>query len=469
MMALGALRLLGRNLRRTSGAFVLAAVGITVGIAALVFFLGLSSGLRAVVLGRIFRIDRVEIVPREQSVGALAAMFASAPRGIAPEAIVTIEHIEGVRAVYPKLRLLFPHSGRGGRELFGRNIGAGELIADGIDPALVRDELAPGLRFEDDHALSSGRPCASRNACPENERCATEIIGGGESVFPGRCERLIPAVVSPYLLEVFDGAIAPAHNLPPVARALARGATGLELEWDLGRAGLGTASRGTQRRVYARIIGVTSRAIDLGVTVPLSVARRLNTEYVGAAAAQRYTSAIVVLDRPEAAATVTAQARQLGLEIKTDGAEQMGLLVSIVTAVLTLTSAVIVLLAAMSIAQALAARVRAREGEIALLRVSGATRSFVFWLVIGESLVIGLMASLVGILAARGLALAWNRWVGQGLPAFPFKPDDWFVWHPRHLAGAMLFGVTACVLGAVAPALRAARTAPGEVLSRGVG
>jgi hypothetical protein len=201
--------LLARDLRRAGGAFVLAAVGISVGVAALTFFLALGAGLRAVVLGKIFPIDRVEVVPREQSVGALAAMLGSRPRGILESDVATLRRTVGVRAVYPKLRLLFPHSGRGGREVFGRTIGAGELVADGVDPALVRGDLPRGVTFEDTSAQSSNRVCQRHEDCSGDEKCATEIAANGASVLPGRCERPVPALVSPYLLEVFDGAIAP--------------------------------------------------------------------------------------------------------------------------------------------------------------------------------------------------------------------------------------------------------------------
>lgn len=468
MRAAAFVTLLGRDLRRAGGAFVLAAVGITVGIAALVFFLALGAGMRSVVLGKIFPNDRIEVVPREQTVGALAALLGARPQGITQDNVRAMQQTPGVRAVLPKLKLMFPHSGRGGQELFGRTIGAGELVADGIDPALVRAELGPGVRFEDTLAQSSGRACQRHADCAAPEKCATEIATNGASVLPGRCELPIPALVSPYLLEVFDGAIAPAHGLPPIARALADHAAGLELEWDLGRAGLGFAQRGTQRRVYARVVGVTPRAIDLGITVPLDVARRLNREYAGESAATQYTSAVVVLSHPEHTSAVGARVRELGLEVRTSGAEQMGLLVTVITAVLSLTSAVIVLLAALSIAHALGARVREREGEIALLRVCGASRSAVFSLVLAEAMVVGMLASLAGAGLARALGVAWNKWLGARLPAFPFKPDDWFVWTPRDLVMAFVFGVGACALSALWPARRAAGTDPSVVLTRGV-
>jgi putative ABC transport system permease protein len=102
------------------------------------------------------------------------------------------------------------------------------------------------------------------------------------------------------------------------------------------------------------------------------------------------------------------------------------------------------------------------------LRVCGATRTAVFSLVLAEAVVVGAFAAVTGVALARALGAMWNRWLGAKLPAFPFKPDDWFVWSPRDVALAAGFGVLACALSAVWPARRAASTDPASVLSRGV-
>jgi ABC-type lipoprotein release transport system permease subunit len=88
--------------------------------------------------------------------------------------------------------------------------------------------------------------------------------------------------------------------------------------------------------------------------------------------------------------------------------------------------------------------------------------------VLAEAVVVGVLASVAGVALARFLAMAWNRWLGSKIPAFPFKPDDWFVWMPRDVLLSCAFGVLACALSALWPARRAASTDPAAVLSRGV-
>jgi hypothetical protein len=457
-----------RDLRRSARSFVVAAVGIAVGIATLAFFLALGAGMREVVLGRIFPIDRLEVVPAGETAGALVGEDVPLADGVTPAAVDTLRRAPGVRAVYPKMRLLFPSSGRGGRAILGRDIGTGELVADGIDPDLVAGDLSAGVLFDDPLSRASGTACRADTDCGETEFCDVTLAASGAPQYPGACAPPVPALVSPYLVEVFNGAIAPAHRLPPLGDLLLRSAEGLVLEWDLGRAGLGSAAQGQARRVHVRIAGVSPRAIELGFTVPLAVARRLNLEYAGEEVAARYTSAVVLLRHPADTADVAARVRSMGLEVKTSGAEQMGLLVAIITAVLSLTSVIVVVLAALNIAHAFSSLIAERRGEIGLMRALGARRGDVRALVIGQAAVLGLLASSAGLLLAWGAAWAWNRVAATRLPAFPFKPEDWFVFEATTSGAVLLFGVAACVLSALAPAARAARTEPAAALAGGV-
>jgi len=458
-----------RDLRRSLKSFSLAALGITVGVATLAFFLSLSEAMRTVVLGRIFPLDQVEVIPPESSVGSVFSMFGARPPGVEAAQVSALRRAPGVRAVLPRMRFAFPTSGRGGRAVFGRDVGAGEIPADGVEPALVLRDLPPGTDFTDPDARSSRRPCANHDACGGGEFCVFPTIPrANEPPQTGTCQLPIPVVISPYLLEVFDGVIAPAHRLPRLGGVIARSAQGLTLEWDLGRAGLGAARQGTPRRVYAKLVGVSRHAMELGLTVPLDVARRLNREYAGEGSAEVYSSVVVYLRDPSELTRVSGSVRAQALEIRTNGAEQMGLLVTAITVILALASGVTVLVASLNIAHAFLARIAERRGELGLMRALGATQRDVAALVLAQALAIGVIASAAGLALARGAALGADHLARTRLPAFPFKPDVWFVFTPGIVLGVAAFGVGACVVSALLPAARASRTEPASALSGGV-
>ena len=156
-------RLVGRDLRRNKGALSTAGFGILAGTAALVFFLSLGLGVRAVLLGDVFPLDKIELEPQQDAdPGLLSLVFGggSTPR-IDPAEVEKLRAMPEVKHVYPKLRFAFPASARGGKELIGRDVGTSEMVGDGVDPELVKADVHPSWTFEDPWK-QPGKACTSR-------------------------------------------------------------------------------------------------------------------------------------------------------------------------------------------------------------------------------------------------------------------------------------------------------------------
>jgi putative ABC transport system permease protein len=111
-----------------------------------------------------------------------------------------------------------------------------------------------------------------------------------------------------------------------------------------------------------------------------------------------------------------------------------------------------------------------RVREFGMVRTLGATRGQVLRNVIGEALVVGVLASIVGLAVgvgiARGIQALFDA-IGFGLPAAGIEIK------PRTVIAALLIGVIVTVVASVGPALRATRVPPiaavqeGAVLPRG--
>jgi putative ABC transport system permease protein len=98
-----------------------------------------------------------------------------------------------------------------------------------------------------------------------------------------------------------------------------------------------------------------------------------------------------------------------------------------------------------------------RLRELALLRAVGASRRQVVASVLGESLVIGVVASAVGLIAGIGLAVVLKA----GLAALGFDiPATGLVVSPRTVIVGLLAGTLITMVSAVAPAIRASRIPP---------
>ena len=456
--------LIRRDVKRTRGALVTSGFGIAAGTAALIFFLALGLGVRTVLLGKVFPIDQVELEPpKAQDPGLLGLLIGGGaePPGITPEEVERLRRVPGVEGVFPKLRIAFPTSGRGGKELFGYDVGSSELVGDGIEPELVRWELASGSSFEDP-IDRPGPACADDAGCPTTQYCERPS-GAAE----GRCSDPVPVIVSRYLVEIFDKSIAPAHRLPPVGETMVARAQGVTFSLRLGESLLGKAKAGTPRSVKARLAGISRRAIDLGLTLPLPVVRRWNREFAGERAATRFSSALIQVTSPGATSAVIDVGATMKLLPKDTRARDVSVLITSVMALLSLVAAVILVVSASNIAYTFRVLVTERRSEIALYRAVGATAADMRAWMMGLAIVVGVTGGLVGLVVARLLAVVTDWVAAEKLPDFPFKPSTFFAF-PLWLWGAGVgFAALFALAGAWGPARRAARVEPASALAQG--
>lgn len=457
--------LIRRDVRRTRGALATSGFGIAAGTAALVFFVALGLGVRAVLLGEVFPIDQIELEPpKAQDPGLLGLLVgAGEAPGIEADKVQRLAALPGVRGVFPKLKLAFPTSANGGREIFGRDVGTSELIGDGIDPALVAADLPRPDLFGDPLARANaqpGPPCADDSACTAPQYCDRPA-----SAASGTCSDPVPALVSHYLVEIFDKSLAPAHGLPPVGKTLLDRAQGVTFNLRLGESLLGRARAGAPRTVRARVVGVSRRAIDLGLTFPLEVVRRWNAELAGDRAAARYSSVVVHIASGADASAVIASASAMGLELRDTRARDVSVLINGITALLSLVAAVILVVSASNIAYTFRVLVTERRVEIALYRAVGATGADMRLWMMGLALSVGVLGGAAGLAAARVAAFAADWAAARHLPDFPFKPSTFFDFPGWLAGGALAFAALFALLGAWGPARRAARVEPAAALA----
>jgi putative ABC transport system permease protein len=105
-----------------------------------------------------------------------------------------------------------------------------------------------------------------------------------------------------------------------------------------------------------------------------------------------------------------------------------------------------------------------RVREFGMVRTLGGTRAQVLRNVIGEALVIGLVASLVGLAVGVGIAagiLALFKAIGFGLPAAGIRVE------PDVIVTGLVVGVLVTVVASVGPALRATRVPPIAAVQEG--
>jgi putative ABC transport system permease protein len=449
----GWLRTVAADLRRHWRHFAAASVGIVLGVAALTFFLALGLRVRDVLLVQVFPADHLEVAPRSADIDLFALRLDLGRDTLDVAALASLAEIEGVDAVYPKMRLTVPALASGGSSIFGTGMQT-EIVADGIEPSLVaRDE---GARFYDVDPDGSGNPCSRDEQCGADAYCARQ-----DGLGAGVCRSFVPVLVSPYVVELYNGAFRRSYHLPKInPEAL----EGLVFEMDFG-ASTFRASAVPPIRERMRLAGVSEWAIPLGVTLPLGIVRRLNTALDSKQAGESYHSAVIELRSKELAPRVIEAVELAGLEVRDRGARRAALVTAIIMVVLAMVGGALIAVAAAHIMHVFYLVVMVRRREIGLLRAVGARRSDIRTLLVAEAAVVGLFAGLVGIGIAVGAGFAADAFAASRVPDFPFKPESFFVFPPWLLAAVLGLAVAACVIGALPPAVRAAAGDPATALA----
>lgn len=413
------LRLVGLGLRRDLRGLWLSLIGVAAGVGALLFFLAAGLGTGELLRTRILPVDArlVEVVPPSVSLGLFGKVE------LDDRKVEELVALPGVEAAYRKMRVRVPAVSRYDGNFFGRRMRMGvEIVAEGVEPAF----------FE----------------------------GAGELGDLG--EEVVPVVLSPRLLEIYNESFARERGLPRLGEKLL---VGFEFPLELGRSFVGD-DHGKRLAIRGRVVGFSQRAMLQGVSLPLETARRLN-ERMGVDAT-RYSAVVLQAVDAGQVPAIMEKVRELGLEIDDSErqlSQRVGAAVAIATGMLSLLGLLICALASVNIALSLGASVRSRAREFGIFRAVGATSGDIAALVLGEAVAVGGLGGLLGVTGAWLSARAADALFAATLPAFPFKPESFFAFPPWLFLLGLGVGLGAALVGALAPVRRAIRLDPARILA----
>jgi len=416
-----------------------------------------------------------------------------------------------VRTAYPKMKFTFPAVAEGGQEeLHLSSPLRTEIFADGIEPHTLKqcDEEATNedlerpreirqcdvyhpFQFKDysmDEDLELGF-CEKHGDCDKYVFCNLEEpatlwvfplnkpdAGPRRAGFHKRCYHAVPVLVSTYLLELWNGSIAPAHGYPKLSKSTLSTFLGLSFETYLGLSMFSSKAQ-TVPPITRRfqLVGISRKAIPLGVTTPLSYAARFNDYFATRDEAgdvldkerdksETYSSIVVRVNSKKQITSFLAFVKKMGFTQEDTNAETVGLVILFVTGILVFISFVIVIIAAINIANTYFMIISERRREIGIMRAIGANRGDVRAIFLAEAALLGFLDGAIGLtlgwLTAR--FVDWVIW--NVVPEFPFKPETAFHFPMWLVLSTVIFGVAFCVFGALFPAYKAAKIEPSEAL-----
>ncbi len=474
---MGIFPLIKQNIIRNRRTLMVSSIGLIVGIAALVFFVALGTGVKRVVLEDLFAIRQLEVVPRQYDFGFTRFSITE----LNEQAVSKLSNIPNVDAIYPKMKWTFPAWATGGKSILGRNFRA-EVIADGISPTLASDLTEP-QRFRDWDAETScvGSGIGEAVGCPPAQECIAGFCKkitcnpkGPQNQCPQptycvqdtqTCDMPIPIVVHPSLLNAYNTGLTTALSSGTGVRLpklTPDALTGFIFDVELGNSYLGEAKQGEPRNRKMQCVGVSSRAIPLGITMPISYVRRFNAYFTGEQQSRTYHSIVLEAHSNSDVAQITKSIRDLGFELDAthSQADRIGLMITIVTMLFSLISLLIVTISAINIAQTFFMMIAERKLELGVMRALGASRSHIARMIMGEGIIVGIVGGSLGIaLALAGIAIV-NWGVLSLLPDLPLQASSFFDITPSLIAAALACGIIFCLAGCARPAYHASHLDP---------
>ncbi len=426
LRALGSLALADLNAARGRSGISLA--GIALGVAVLMITAGLGLGARELVMRKVVRelpVDLVEVIPKSVDLGLIKLGGGGLLGGPKLDAAMLerLTSLPEVVAAYPKLEVSLPLGAQGGKRLFGRPLYT-DLFMIGVPKALLEPEV--GTAF-------------------------------------GEQDGIIPVVISTQLLEIYNNSVAASLGTPQLTADTLKG---FEFDIVIGHS-LMLGNRGAVRQGVerARIVGVSQHALRLGVTVPMATARRLLATY-GDKVPEHYASVLLRARSPSLVPALTERVAELGLSVD-ETARKTSDILTAATVLASLVGILVLLLAALNIAHSFYAQLSERRRELAILRAVGARQRDLVALVLTQAAILGALGGVLGAAAAYLGALLVDWGAARFLPAFPFKPESFFLMPPSLIAFGIGAAVAAALLGATWPAISAARRQVARSLADG--
>ncbi|HEY5926376.1 MAG TPA: ABC transporter permease [Kofleriaceae bacterium] len=521
------------NTLRSPKHFVLSVFGIVIGIATFVVFLASTEQVQAV-LEKIFPLEQVQVVaPRASLLGK------DISKKLDDDIVKTILARPEVGSAVPRMSLAFPAFGRGNFEGSDLRFEVGGF-ADGVDPNFVQsdertkelfkdwmgdendlhrvrcvsyapaappapvDTVCPaGCKIDEPEPVDKDEVIQSPKAPPKDRqtKLPTSVaerdalppvqIAGAKGEYmnacpdpdryycddgTGRCEHRVPLVISPTMIELYNGQFAKSHGLPIVDIDFVKwvtqrgGLSAMRFSVGLGQttiAGSNTTIKRRPRRVEAVLVGVSPRAMPIGMTMPMQYIQRWNREFMGEEAATTFSSIIVTLkDRNQIAPFAQWLQDSLDLRLEDSLGEKFATVLFVIRLVLVLISLIIIGISAINIAHNFFMQVTERRRELGLLRAVGATQGDVRMVVLGEAALIGLIGGLLGVLLGLAIAAGIDYASAHYLPRFPYKPTTWFNFKWWIWGGGLACAAGFAVLGGYLPARRASTMEPAQALTQ---
>jgi len=345
------------SITRNAGKNILNIFGMMIGVFFLCAALAGYFSVRAPLLSelsRAFPEKRLVVKPKTVGIGPVQMDRTRLNQSVLDE----VRRLRGVKTVLPIQPVYFPVRAEG--SIFGQEIST-DIVVNGAAPELVKDCVQSGVNFT--------------------------------SPLPGEP---LPVVISRYFLDLYNLGVAQSNNLPKFNESSAIGRT---FNLILGESTIsGLVSVEKSKNIICRVVGFTPDISLFGIIIPIDAARQYNAWYAGHEVTD-YTLAHVEITDIKEMDRLIGELSGLGLAVETnrDVIRQFRTALNIISGVLICFAVCIILLVAVNQTHSEGMALIERRDEVGLLYAVGANRKIVKRLFVGEKMLTGFTAGILGI------------------------------------------------------------------------
>ncbi len=428
-------RLALKNLMSQRLRTFLTTLGLMVGIASLVVFTGLSSGLHQAIYTNILDTGPLtELTVQGKNAGnALLSLIPTSEikARITPDMTKQIEKIPHVTGVFPEMSYNNVSSLQIG--LVGQTFQTDTMIF-GLPTDYIQDTLdTPQLQSEWNDAVAN---------------------------YP---EQPYPAILSRRIIDLYNFTIANSTSLPHLTE---KDLTGIEFTLLPDESTFLNNINTTSNPIRVKLIGFSDKTTLVGVTLPINVVRKLNQDR-DQAYTDSYLRLYVETDSAENTDAVQKTIENMGLDVTSAQAqiktfEQNFRFVNFGLSMISIT---ILIVAGLMIANTFFSATSERRKEIGIFRALGATRGHIQKMFLTEAGILGVIGGVIGILIGLAGEFVMNLVAQNLLPDVSGKPASIFANDFFSLLGIFLFSIFLSMLFAFIPANQAAHMQPLDALN----
>jgi ABC-type antimicrobial peptide transport system permease subunit len=217
--------------------------------------------------------------------------------------------------------------------------------------------------------------------------------------------------------------------------------------------------------IKMEVVGFSDKVNLLGITIPYQIVEDLNNKYSDGNPGS-YLDLFVEVDSFGEVPKIAEEIEKLGYstEYYQKDMEELSGQLARLSVSLGVISAIIFLLAGITIVSNFLASIIERKREIGLFRAIGATKFHIKKLILLEAGLMGLTGSLLGLFAGMLTGYFLNQSVLSKFASLAFTPDSIFQFSPLSITEIILFGVLLSLAAAYIPAVKAAKMNPFQAL-----